>query len=101
MCFCYEVNGIIASEQETERAKVGAALLLNDMWHSALVDFVCVSSRIIWVTFRFSRVNLCVVVMDGPNEGHPEERKEFWNDLVRVLDRVGNGYGLCMRDKYN
>ena len=33
------VNGIIAGVQEMERAREGLAILLNDVWHSAVVDF--------------------------------------------------------------
>ena len=44
-----EVNGIIASVNEMERARKDVAILLNDVWHSALVDFGCVSSRIFWI----------------------------------------------------
>ena len=32
-----------------------------------------VSSRILWIKFKFSRVNVCVVVGYGPNEGDGEE----------------------------
>ena len=41
------VNGIMAGVQEIERAKEGVAILLNDVWHSAVVDFGCASSRIL------------------------------------------------------
>ena len=34
-------NGIIAGVQEMERAREGVATLLNDVWHSAVVDFGC------------------------------------------------------------
>ena len=35
----------------------------------------------------------------GPNEGDGEERDRFWNDMDRIVDRVGNGYRLCtLRD---
>ena len=47
---------------------------LNDVCHSAVVDFGCVSSRILWIKFKFSRVKVCVVVEYGPNEGDGEER---------------------------
>ena len=40
-------------------------------------------------------VNVCVVVEYGSNEGSVEERKMFWNDLDRIVDKVGNGYRLC------
>ena len=41
------VNGIIASVQEMERTRERVAILLNNVWHSAVVDFGCVSSRIL------------------------------------------------------
>ena len=31
----------------------------------------------------------------GPNEDG-EERDRFWNDMDRILDRVWNGYRLCI-----
>ena len=46
---CCGVNGIIAGFQEMERASEGVAILLNDVWHSAVVHFGCVSSRILWI----------------------------------------------------
>ena len=59
-----EVNGIISGVQEME----GVAVLLNDVWHSAVVIFGYVISRILWNKFKFSRVKVCVVVAYGPNE---------------------------------
>ena len=38
------VNGISAGIQEMERARKGEAILLNDVWHSAVMDFGCFSS---------------------------------------------------------
>ena len=49
------------------------AVLVNDEWHSAVIDFECVSSRIL---------------------GEVEERERFWNNLERIVDRVGIGYRL-------
>ena len=40
-------NGIIAGVQEMERAREGMTILLNNLWHSAVIDFGCVSSRIL------------------------------------------------------
>ena len=31
-----------------------------------------------------------------PNGGNGEERERFWNGLDRTVDRVGNGYRLCV-----
>ena len=89
------------------------AILLSDVWHSAMIDFEGVSSRIFWVKFKFSRVKVCVVIWYGLNEGNSEERKRFRNGLDGVLDRVAHGYILCvleilnlwtgdrMRERYN
>ena len=47
------VNDIIAGVQEMERAREGVAILLNGVWHSTVVDFGCVSSRILWIKLKF------------------------------------------------
>ena len=47
------VNVIFAGVQEMERAREGVAVLLNDMWHSAVVKSRYVSSRILWIKFVF------------------------------------------------
>ena len=57
-----------------ERAREGVAIMLNDVWHIVVVDFGCVSSRILWIKFKFSRVKVCVVFGYGPSEGDGEER---------------------------
>ena len=76
-------------------------ILLNDVWHSAMVNFGCVNSRILWIKFKYSRVKVCVVVGCGPNEGDGEERDRFWNDIDMTLDSVGNGYRLCLLGDLN
>ena len=78
-----------------DRAREGVAILLNDVWHNALVNFGSVSSRILWIKFKFSRVKICVVVRYGPNEDD-DERDRFWNYIDRTLDSIGNGYRLCI-----
>ena len=57
-----------------ERSREGVAVLLNDVWLIAVVKSECVSSRILSIKFKFSRVKVCVVVRYGPNEGDGEER---------------------------
>ena len=47
------VNGIIA-------------ILLNNVWHSAMVEFGYVSSRTLWIKFKFLSVKVCMVVGYGP-----------------------------------
>ena len=68
------VNGVIASVHEIEKARKGVAVLLNDVWQSAVINFECVSSRILLVKFKFSRVKLCVVAGYVPTEDNGEER---------------------------
>ena len=41
-----------------DRAKEGVAILLNDVCHIAVVDFGCVSSKILWIKFQFSSVKI-------------------------------------------
>ena len=50
------VNGIISGVEEVERAREGVAILLSDVWHSAVVKHGCVTPRILWIKFKFSRV---------------------------------------------
>ena len=73
-----------------ERARKGVAILLNNVLHSVVIVFRCVSSRILWIKFKFSRVKVCVIVGSGPNEGIGEEKERFWSDIDRTVYRVGN-----------
>ena len=41
-----------------ERAREGVAVLLNDVWNIAVVDFGCVSARILCIKFKLSRVKV-------------------------------------------
>ena len=54
-----------------------------------------VSSIILWITSKISKVKVCVVVVYGPSEGDGEERVKFWNELDRIVDKVvmGIDYG--------
>ena len=69
----------MAGFQEMERARKGMVILLNNVWHSAVVDFGCVSTRTLWIKLKFSRVKVCVVVGYYPNERE------------KTLDNIGNG----------
>ena len=95
------VNVIFAGVQEMERARGGVAVLLNDMWYSAVIDFGCVRSRILRIKFKFSNDKICVLVRYDPNEGNGEERESFWNVLDRTVDRIGNGYRLWVLGDLN
>ena len=72
------VNVVFASVQEMERARERVALLLKDVWHSAVVKFESVSLRILWIKFKFSKVKVCVVVKYDPNERDGEEMNRNW-----------------------
>ena len=67
------VNVFIGDVQEVERAREGVAILLNDMWHSAVIDFGCVSPRILWIKFKISRVKVCMVLRYGSNENDGQD----------------------------
>ena len=56
------VSVIIAGVQEMERARKGMAILLNNVWHSVVIGFGCVSSRILWIKFKLSNVKVCVAL---------------------------------------
>ena len=58
------------------------------MWYSVVVELVYVISRIVWV-------KTCVVVYGPTAHDDEKKREKFWNDLDRVVDIVGNRYGLC------
>ena len=49
-------NVIFAGVHEMERAKEEVAVLLNNVWDSGVVKSGYVSSRILWIKFKFSRV---------------------------------------------
>ena len=66
-----------------------------------MIDFGCVSSRILWIRFKLLKDKGCVVVGYGPNEGIGEERDRFWNDMDRSMARVGNEYRLCVLEDLN
>ena len=47
------VNVIFAGVQEMERARERVAVLLNDVWHSSVVKFGYVNTRILWIKLGF------------------------------------------------
>ena len=49
------------------------AILLNDMWHSAVIGIGYVSSRILKTRSSFQGAEISVVVGGVPNEGDGEE----------------------------
>ena len=55
--------------------------------HSAVIDFGSITSTIFWIKFKFSRVEICVVVGYGPSERDGEERDILWNEMDKILER--------------
>ena len=51
-------------------------VLKNDMRHIPVINFGCISSKILWIKFRFSRVKVCEVVGYGSIEGDCEKKGE-------------------------
>ena len=43
-------------------------------------------------------MKVCVLVIHGLTERDVVERDRFWSDLNKVVDRVSNGYRLCVID---
>ena len=72
-----DVKCVRAGVEENERGREGVAILMSDLWYKAMVDFVCVSPRILMVKFKFEKVKVCVVVTYGPSEGNVEEYDFF------------------------
>ena len=95
----FEWGGVkgVRSGVDAGRAKEGVAMMMNDVWFEAVVGYGCVSSRMLWVKFKFARVKLCVVAVYGPCNDRKEcEKDKFWNDLRNVMNKVGNGYRLLV-----
>ena len=59
------------------------------VWHSAVNDYGFITSRMLWVKFKFSKVKVCVVVVYGPL------REKLWSDLNRVVDRIDKSISMC------
>ena len=57
--------------------------------------------RDLWIQFKLSRVKVCVVEGYCPNEGNGIERERFWKDSDWVVDKIDNGYILCVLKDLN
>ena len=42
-----------------------------------------------------------MMAMYGATEEEVQERERFWNNLNKVVDRVGNKYRLCVLEDLN
>ena len=59
----------------------GMAVLLNNVWYIAVVEFRCVCIRFLWVKLKFVRVKVCIVVY-SLTQGDNEKREKFWSRFV-------------------
>src|SRR5678816_1653157 len=66
-----------------------------------MVDFVCVSTRILMVKFKFEKVKECVVVTYGPSEGNVEESTIFRDNLNNGLDGESRSFRLIVLGDLN
>ena len=55
----------VAVVQKIERPREGIAIMLNNVWHTEVINLESISSRIPWIKLKFSRVNVCVLVGIG------------------------------------
>ena len=76
--YCVKLSWWVYECKRESRDREGVAILLNDKWHNAVIDFGRVSSRILWIKFKFFRVTVCVMVGYGPSKEDVEERDRFW-----------------------
>ena len=60
-----------------ERVRKDLAILLNNVWHSALIDFGYVNFIILLIKL-FSRVQVHVIMGYDTSESDCEERDRFW-----------------------
>lgn len=56
-----------------DRVKEGVAILISGMWCRAMVKFVCASTRIPTVKFKFDKVKVFVAETYGSSEGSDGE----------------------------
>src|SRR5678815_5909294 len=76
-------------------------MCIRDRWYKAMVDFDCVSPRILMVKLKFEKVKVCVVVTYGPSKGNVEESTIFWDNLNDVLDGVSRSFRLIVLGDLN
>ena len=56
------------------------------MWHSAVIAYGFVKSKILCINLKFSKVKVYLVVGYDSTEGNGEERERLWNNLDTVVD---------------
>ena len=69
------VNDIIAGVQAVERTREAVAVLSNDVWHSTVIDFGCVSLESYGLRSSFQGLKYLVVVGYDPTEGDVKQKR--------------------------
>ena len=57
-----ERSGICGGVQESKTGTKGLVFMLNKIWYSAVIEFLCITCGILWFRLKFSRVRLCSIV---------------------------------------
>lgn len=59
--------------ERNRRGRERVKILMSNLSHRAMVDFVCVCIRILMAKFKFENVKVCMVVAYDPTKGDVEE----------------------------
>ena len=79
-----------------ERAREGVAILLKDVWQSAVVDFGCVSSRILGLNSSFQGLKFVWWWGMATMKEMVKKRADSGMTRIGLWIGVGNGYRLCI-----
>ena len=66
-------NDFCARVQEQEKSRESMKVFFNYVKYSTVAEIGYISSRTLWIKFKFSRVKVCVVVLYHPTGGGKEE----------------------------
>ena len=74
-----------------KRAREGVAILLNDVWHSAVMDFLGVLALESSGLYKgFQELKFVRWWVTEPMKEMVKKSQRFWNDLDKIVDRVKN-----------
>ena len=73
---------IVSGVAERCRAREGVAIIVSGRLWGSVIDYKCVSSRIVWVRMKVAGEKLIIVSVYGPGmEKSENERESFWSNL--------------------
>ena len=77
---------IISGVSERCRAREGVAMIIKEELWEGVIEYKCVSSRLMWVRMKVSQEKMFVVGVYGPGMERAEnERDAFWDSLNECL----------------